>query len=358
MLYKNIVLACLFLLLSIVSCQETKPNQPKESRKPDWFDNHRFSKAIKLERSTDEGIEKQKIPSPDGKFVLYQKAIRHKDTYGEELWSWEIWIKDLESNQPDQLIYEYGRWAEILWSPNSKFIVINDHLGSDTTWAYIIALNKDNIFEVRKNDINKEVETAFVNATKDIWGPHFKDYAGQSEEDISYFYHHFYIVTLEWSPDSTEILLRAYGHGLGDDNKGYGSGSCYFIYSVTEDKIARHLELMDKQLGEDNWVNAWAKAEKARVPEAYSGYEQLAWPSEVPDYVMELWARDDGEYGLTEEEVIKRWGKRPINILVNESIGAKLFLYEKHCYKFSADKCVGYAPRASNYEKYFMQPDL
>jgi len=166
------------------------------------------------------------------------------------------------------------------------------------------------------------------------------------------------VFKLVGQPDGdTGSGLHVYHYNLSDgsvvtigtaDNK-----KIFYIYHGFKGEKTPRFMLPD----EVKWRNSWAKGEKARVPVEYSGYEQLIWPSDLSDEITETWAKENKITGLSEKEIKKQFGE-PLKVLINESAGPCLFIYQTFCIIFYDGKCAGCAPNNANCEKYFMQPDL
>jgi len=130
------------------------------------------------------------IVSPDGRYALHNiddyKHFQHS-----------VFLKDRRTGS-SQKVYEYGRSAGALWSPDSRHFAINDHAGSDYTETKILSVDKSD----PDIDVQKEVRDKY----DDVPGGHHE-----------YFYVAYWI-------DSRRVVVYHWGYGGEDPN---GFCNCY-----------------------------------------------------------------------------------------------------------------------------------
>jgi hypothetical protein len=123
------------------------------------------------------------IPSPDGQYSL----INIDDEKIEP--SHYILLKNLKTKKEEKL-YSYSRYVEILWGPDSKGLILNDHGGSDYTNCIVILLNEKKMVIDIKDQLKK--------------------YMGDNQTILGN--HHVYIEGIEWlSNKKIKVRIKGYG---------------------------------------------------------------------------------------------------------------------------------------------------
>ena len=107
---------------------------------------------------------------------------------------------------------------------------------------------------------------------------------------------------------------------------------------------------------EGTWAAAWARGETVTLPESAGEGQRLAWPHDLPRDCMKEWAHNKGLLGLLREAIEDRVGP-PVDVLENPSLNTELLLYDQFCIQLSQRRCIGWAPRAQGFERYYIQPD-
>jgi len=74
------------------------------------------------------------LPSPDRRYEL-----QNVDSDTQEP-AHSIFLLDRKTGQRT-LLYQYGRWVNVLWSPSSSAIVVNDFFGSDDSTSVLILVS-------------------------------------------------------------------------------------------------------------------------------------------------------------------------------------------------------------------------
>lgn len=129
--------------------------------------------------------ERSEILSPNRRFILYN--IDTENTWPNHA----LFLKDIKEEKEKKL-YAYQRYVEVLWSPQSTALFINDHGGSDYSNSIIF------IFEGKKKnktfDLREELRQNLGNH-KSIFGNH-----------------HVYIESVEWlNEDKVKVKISGYG---------------------------------------------------------------------------------------------------------------------------------------------------
>jgi len=160
--------------------------------------------------------------SPSKKIVVnYYRSVKQEGN--------QIWLSTGENKQKKQiLLYEFNRDAEVIFSPDEEWLIINDHTGS-------------NIFEVllfkkHKGIHYREVKEAVV--TGKAWTLFATSNA--LPKKINLF--HSYIEGVRWSADSKAFLLVLWGHT--DENHYLDDWFC--VYDLNKFQPSMNLELMNR----------------------------------------------------------------------------------------------------------------
>jgi hypothetical protein len=122
---------------------------------------------------------KSDLTSPNGRYVV-QNVERDEEP------RFVLSLKDKTTGK-SRKVYEYGRGASVLWSPDSRHFAIDDAAGSDYTQTKILPVD-ENAPEI---DVQKEI----VDTAKAVPGGHHK-----------YFYVAYWI-------DSRRVVIYHWGYG-------------------------------------------------------------------------------------------------------------------------------------------------
>jgi hypothetical protein len=142
---------------------------------------------------------KSHLVSPDGHYVIHNVDREQEPQHA-------IFLKD-KTTGSSRKVYEYGRGASVVWSPDSRHFAINDHAGSDYTETSIFSVNEldqkidaqDAIFRFDKRMQNR--------VTLVGWG-------------------HDYFGVVRWL-DAERVMVRHWGH---NDEPPLGSFcDCYIV---------------------------------------------------------------------------------------------------------------------------------
>lgn len=154
----------------------------------------------------------------------------------------EIWLGDAEKPEQRKLLYSYPRGADVLFSPNEKWLLVDDHLGSNISETYLYQHVSG--LEYRKTDINlhKALWDFFFEQMKRQRDP--KD--GPLAEDYREMDHN-YIHSLRWSPDSDAILFRLDCHNSGNPRPWAEGWLC--VYDLRNKKVTLDLNVFNRNAG-------------------------------------------------------------------------------------------------------------
>ncbi|MEO5359405.1 MAG: hypothetical protein H7843_03030 [Nitrospirota bacterium] len=144
--------------------------------------------------------------------------VRH---YGESLDdnSADIWLYSAKNPSKKLLLYSYERDADVLISPNEKWLVINYRYGSDVTDAILFKKAKGLKYDEKKY-LNTLAWRLFRKMHKQYEIPEFG---------------HNYTEAVLWSSDSKSVMVEIYGH---DDLSPKALEPWFCIYDVTTGKMS------------------------------------------------------------------------------------------------------------------------
>ena len=140
--------------------------------------------------ATPESVEGRETPvsSPDGRWEIFWRRAAASDVLDHEIWLRSAW-KPATARR----IFGYGRHAEVLWSPDSKLIAINDRALSNEAWV--------SVFRVLPEGHVAEIGS-FTERIKKL-------HTGKDSAPFD----HLYVTALKWSRDSKTLLVQVKGHG-------------------------------------------------------------------------------------------------------------------------------------------------
>ena len=114
----------------------------------------------------------------------------------------QIWLRDLQGENPPTLLFEHNRGADVLFSPNEKWIVINNYFDAGGTEVRLFQKTAGlNYQEMKKAD-----------ATQKCWALLDRTVG----RPVSKALDHSYIRAIQWAADSRAVLLAASGHLAGE----------------------------------------------------------------------------------------------------------------------------------------------
>jgi hypothetical protein len=178
--------------------------------------------------------------SPERDMVVEFRDVATSAPFTEN--SREIWLVDAKKHKQKKLLYTYHRAADVLFSPNEKWLLVDDHVGSNSSETHLFEHVSG--VEYRKSDLDPEeaVWRFFFEQMKlqrdPKKGPLAKDY---DEMD------HFYIHSVRWSTDSDAILFSLDGHNSGDPRPWAEGWLC--VYDLRNQKVTLDLNVFNRNAG-------------------------------------------------------------------------------------------------------------
>ncbi len=139
------------------------------------------------------------LKSPDGRY-----SVVNIDSDKEPHHS--LMLKNIGNGSVAPL-HQYGRHVSVLWSPDSKKLVVNDYTGSSSATSLIFFVDRSATLDLQKELLKS---------------------LGESPDKISLTdNHHVYVVVSKWV-DGQRVRLRVWGYGEVDP-KGF---SWQYVYTV------------------------------------------------------------------------------------------------------------------------------
>jgi hypothetical protein len=133
---------------------------------------------------------KSDLASPDGRYLI-QSVERDEES------RFALSLKDTTTGK-SRKVYEYGRGASVLWSPDSRYFAVDDAAGSDHTRTKILPVDES----APEIDVQKEIQEK----AKAVPGGHHE-----------YFYVAYWI-------DSRRTVIYHWGYG---GELSHGFCECY-----------------------------------------------------------------------------------------------------------------------------------
>jgi hypothetical protein len=136
----------------------------------------------------------------------------------------------------EKLLFETGRWCELLWQKEGDLVAITDWEGSDLSSVYIV--------DLRQPETKRSLANIFPDLHKNLLQEELRGHA--------------YWEALEWET-STILIVRVFGHT--DEANGHE-----FIYKFRMDLKARTYSLLHKENSQECRAerDAWKSKEKQR----------------------------------------------------------------------------------------------
>lgn len=111
----------------------------------------------------------------------------------------QIWLRSAKGQGQPTLLFEHQRIAEILFSPDERWIAIDDAPVSD--WADVRLFRRVDALKYQEADTIQPGKTCVALLDR------------INKRAVSPVVDHIYINTVRWSPDSRALLLVVRGHG-------------------------------------------------------------------------------------------------------------------------------------------------
>jgi hypothetical protein len=114
----------------------------------------------------------------------------------------EIWLRDTQGKSAPSLLFEHFRQAEVLFSPNDRWIAISDYWGSGSAEVRLF----------QKTSGLKYPENKKAEPTKKCWALLDRTVGRPVSKQLD----HSYMRAIQWAGDSRAVLLAAWGHLSGE----------------------------------------------------------------------------------------------------------------------------------------------
>ena len=144
---------------------------------------------------------KAKLASPDGRYVIQNVEQEQEPRH-------VLLLKEMATGS-SRKVYEYGRGASAVWSPDSRHFAINDYAGSDYT--------KTSIFSAYEPDQKIDVQEAIFSYDKRM----------QKRVTLAGWGHDYFGV-VRWL-DAQRVVVRHWGH---NDEPPLGAFCECYIFSL------------------------------------------------------------------------------------------------------------------------------
>ncbi len=145
-------------------------------------------------------LEKTETSPLDDILVEHYESQRNDGDYERQ-----IWLADKKNPKNRFLLFEHGRSAEVLFSPNQSWLIINNFYVSNLSDVLLYRkIDGLKYSEVKDADIFNKVEAICMKENK---------------IKPSFAVGHLYAQALRWSADSNAIIVKMWGDGE-DNNDG------------------------------------------------------------------------------------------------------------------------------------------
>ena len=140
----------------------------------------------------------------------------------------QIWLRYANGRGQPRLLFEHERIAEVLFSPDERWIAINDAPLSDLADVRLFR----RVGDLKYQEIEKSQPGGKCWALLDR----------ASRPAISGKLDHRYVNAIRWSPDSRALLLKVQGHGSGD----ISVRDWLCVFDVDREQASTELRLMNR----------------------------------------------------------------------------------------------------------------
>lgn len=175
-------------------------------------------------------LEKTETSPLDDIIVEHYEAKRDDGEYERQ-----IWLVDKKNPKNRFLLFEHSRSAEVLFSPNQSWLVINNFYVS----------NSSDVILYRKSDGLKYLEVKDIGIVEKNWSLCMKE----NKIKDSFAVGHLYAQALRWSADSGTIMVKMWGDGEdNDDNRYYHLEAWLCVFDIIKKEASMDLRLMNKNI--------------------------------------------------------------------------------------------------------------
>lgn len=175
-------------------------------------------------------LEKTETSPLDDIIVEHYELQRDDGEYERQ-----IWLADKKNPKNRFLLFEHGRSAEVLFSPNQSWLVINNFCVS----------NLSDVILYRKSDGLKYLEMKDSDIVEKVWSLCMKE----NKIKKSFAVGHLYAQALRWSADSGAIMVKMWGDGEdNDDSRYYHLEPWLCVFDIINKNASMDLRLMNKNV--------------------------------------------------------------------------------------------------------------
>jgi hypothetical protein len=165
--------------------------------------------------------------SPSGKIIVEHSLARG----GNEADDHEIWLVSAEDQTKRQLLFRHHRNAEVVFSPDENWLIINNHAGSGFSGVLLY----------RRKAVLDYAQVADL--TEAAW-KFFKERNGLAANPFD----HAYADALCWiSGDPPVLLIGLGGHTSGPAGVLKGSKGWYCLYDVLAKSFSTDFDALNKK---------------------------------------------------------------------------------------------------------------
>lgn len=179
---------------------------------------------------TTQKLEKTETSPLDDILVEHYESQRNDGDYERQ-----IWLADKKNPKNRFLLFEHGRSAEVLFSPNQSWLIINNFYVSNLSDVLLYRkIDGLKYSEVKDADIFNKVEAICMKENK---------------IKPSFAVGHLYAQALRWSADSNAIIVKMWGDGEdNNDGKYYHLESWLCVFDIARKSADMDLRLMNKNV--------------------------------------------------------------------------------------------------------------
>ncbi|GEM_PF-3394927 len=170
--------------------------------------------------------------SPSGKIIAEHFIFEPRDPRREAPLR-QIWLRDIQGKISPSLLFEHHRGAKILFSPDERWIVVNDNPTSDFADVRLFRRSEGLSYHELNN----------AEAGKKCWAL----FDRISRRSISDKFDHRYVQAIRWAPDSRAVLLVARGYLSGEEQQFY-TDDWRCIFDVDRLEASTDIRLMSRRV--------------------------------------------------------------------------------------------------------------
>jgi hypothetical protein len=162
--------------------------------------------------------------SPKGDMMIAEYICR-----GEMEYAREIWLSLASDPLQKELLFKHNRYAQVIMSPDEKWIVLNNDFASNVSDPLLCKRGKGLKFDLvgKPGEIGMKIWT-FFEKSNNVKAP--LDYG------------HQYVDAVLWGSNSRTVLFCAKGH----EDESHYLNPWFCVFNVETDKLSLDLRELDK----------------------------------------------------------------------------------------------------------------